>query len=419
MSDTADAPHYPLSGVRVVDLSHIYNGPYATYLLALAGAEVIKIEPPGGEHLRHRAALGGAALPFAMLNGNKKSLCLDLKCAEGHAVLLDLVRRSDVLVENFAPGVTDRLGFGPEAVQAINPRLIYASSTGYGRSGPYRDFPAMDLTMQAMCGVMSINGFPDRPPVKAGPALCDFFAGIHLYGGIVTALYDREKTGRGRVVEVSMQESVYASLSSNLGMYHGSGGKAPSRTGNRHGGLAEAPYNVYHTRDGFIAIICNNNRHFHALLKTMQREDLAADPRFATLKDRVAHIEEIDALVGAWTRGFAKLELAAMLRANRVPCAPIRELPEVVMDENMHARGSLQFIDHPEFGRIVVSHSPMRYDGTPLLPLQPSPRLGADTASVLRDVLGMSEADIERLQGAKQEEGSALHKLGAAAPRPH
>ncbi len=404
MGETADkteqttAPRYPLSGVRVIDLSHIYNGPYATYLMALAGAEVIKVEPPEGEHLRIRAKMGGAALPFAMLNGNKKSLSLDLKSAAARAVFLQLVRRADVLVENFAPGVTDRLGLGPQKLQAVNPRLIYASSTGYGRSGPYRDFPAMDLTVQAMCGVMSINGFPDRPPVKAGPALCDFFAGIHLYGGIVTALYEREKSGTGRVVEVSMQELVYASLSSNLGMYHASGGKTPPRTGNRHGGLAEAPYNVYPTRDGFIAIICNNQRHFQALLKAMRREDLANDPRFASLKSRVAHMAEVDEFVSAWTSDFGKSELAAMLRANRVPCAPVRELPDVVMDENMHARGSLQFLDHPEFGRIVVSHSPMRYEGTPLLPLSPSPDLGADTVSVLQEVLGLSSAEIRQLQ---------------------
>ena len=390
-------PRYPLSGVRVLDLSHIYNGPYATYLMALAGAEVIKVEPPQGEHLRVRANLGSAALPFAMLNGNKSSLALDLKSPKGRTVFLGLARTADVVVENFAPGVTDRLGIGPEQLHAVNPRLVYASSTGYGRSGPYRDYPAMDLTMQAMCGVMSINGFPDRPPVKAGPALCDFFAGVHLYGGIVTALYERERTGKGRVVEVSMQESVYASLSSNLGMYYASGGKTPPRTGNRHGGMAEAPYNVYPARDGYIARICNNQKHFHALLRAMRREDLADDPRFASLKSRVAHMDEVDELVGAWTAGFEKSDLAATLRANRVPCAPVRELPEVLMDENMHARGSLQFIDHPRFGRIVVAHSPMRYEGTALPPLKPSAELGGDTVSVLREVLGMPESEIARL----------------------
>lgn len=381
--------HYPLQDVVVIDLSHIYNGPYATFLMAMGGARVIKIEPHEGEHLRIRAELGGAALPFAMLNGNKDSIRLNLKDPEGKALFLDMIRRADVVVENFAPGVTDRLGLGAADLQKINPRLIYASSSGYGRSGPYRDYPAMDLTVQAMCGVMSITGHPDRPPVKAGPAIADFFAGIHLYGGIVTALYEREKTGLGRVVEVSMQESVYASLGSNLGMLYGLGGKNPPRTGNRHGGLAEAPYNVYPTSDGWIAIICNNNRHFDALLAAMEREDLKGDPRFESLKTRVAHIDEVDELVSAWTAGWPKGRLADHLRAHRVPCSEVRNLDEVYNDPHMHARGSLQRQDHPRYGRINVMHSPMRFDGTPLIPLRPSSDLGAETDKVL-DWLGVS-----------------------------
>jgi CoA:oxalate CoA-transferase len=394
---TQTTDRYPLSGVVVIDLSHIYNGPYATYLMALAGAQVIKIEPHGGEHLRIRAGLGGAALPFAMLNGNKQSVTLDLKSERGRALLFDLVRKADVMVENFAPGVTERLGIGPDAVRKCNPRLIYASSSGYGRSGPYRDYPAMDITVQAMSGVMSITGFPDQPPVKSGPALCDFFAGIHLYGGIMTALYEREKTGEGRVVEVSMQEAVYASLSSNLGMYHGQGNKLPPRTGNRHGGLAEAPYNVYPTSDGYIAIICNNNRHFHALLKAMEREDLKDDPRLQDLKTRVANIGFVDKIVGEWTVRFERDTLTELLLSHRVPHAPVRDLHEVINDPNMHARGSLQWIDHPEYGRIVVSHSPMRYDDTPLVPLRPSSRLGADNHEVLERMLGLSAEEVDRL----------------------
>ena len=387
----------PLAGVVVIDLSHIYNGPYATFLMAMAGATVIKIEPRGGEHLRIRANLGGAALPFAMLNSNKKMVTLNLKSERGRAVFMAMIKKADVVVENFAPGVTERLGLGAATLQAANTRLIYASSSGFGRTGPYRDYPAMDLTVQAISGVMSITGFPDRPPVKAGPALCDFFAGVHLYGGIMTALYQREKTGRGRTVEVSMQESVYPSLSSNLGMYHGRGNKVPPRTGNRHGGLAEAPYNVYPAADGFVAIICNNNRHFHALLAAMQREDLKEDPRFHDLKSRISHMEEVDALVGEWTAGIKRQRLTDLLREHRVPHAPVRDLEEVVNDPNMHARGSLQWIEHPEFGRVPLTHSPIRYEGTALLPLEPSGRLGAQNDAVFGDWLGLSAAEIKQL----------------------
>ena len=227
---------YPLAGIKVVDLSQIYNGPYATFLLAQAGAEVIKVEPKGGEHLRRRGVVGGAALPFAMLNANKRSVSLDLKNPQGRDLLIEMIKRADVLVENFAPGVMERLGFGVEAMHKVNPRLVYAQSSGYGQDGLYRDYPAMDLTVQAMSGIMETTGFPDREPVKAGPALCDFFAGVHLYGGIVTALLDRERTGRGRTVEVAMLDAVYASLSSSLGMSFGAGWQEAGRTGNRHGG---------------------------------------------------------------------------------------------------------------------------------------------------------------------------------------
>lgn len=381
----------PLAGVTVVDLSQIYNGPYATFLLATAGASVIKIEPPGGESLRRRGVVGGAALPFAMLNGCKQSLQLDLKSEDGKEILRDLVRKADILVENFAPGVMERLGLGAAALQEINPRLIYAQSSGFGSSGPYRDYPAMDLTVQAMAGVMSITGFPDRPPVKAGPALCDFFAGTHLYGAIVTALYEREKTGVGRQVEVAMLDAVYPSLSSSLGLHFATAGNAPEdrpppRTGNRHGGMAEAPYNVYPTSDGYIAIICVGDVHWRSLLTAMERSDLAGDPRFASLRDRVAHIDEIDAVVGAWTRGFAKQPLFELLMAHRVPCAPVRDLDEVVNDPHMHERGALQWQEHPTLGRIVVQHSPLRFLGSELRPLEPSHALGADAEAVLSGI---------------------------------
>ena len=232
----------PLTGLLVLDLGQIYNGPYCSFLLARAGATVIKIEPPGGENMRRRAVVGGAILPFAMLNSNKRFITLNLKSEAGRDLLLDLSAKADVVVENFAPGVMDRLGVGPQALLKRNPRLVYGAGSGFGWTGPYREYPAMDLTVQAMSGVMSITGEADGPPMKAGPALCDFFGGVHLYGAIVTALFERERTGEGRFVEVAMLDAVYPSLSSALGLWYGTQGAAPARTGNRHSGLAEAPY---------------------------------------------------------------------------------------------------------------------------------------------------------------------------------
>jgi len=388
----------PLAGVTVIDLTQIYNGPYATFMMAMAGADVVKIEPKGGEHLRRRGVVGGAALPFAMLNANKRAATLDLKSARGRELLLEMVRRADVLVENFAPGTMDRLGVGWEVVSAVNPRLIYAASSGFGRTGPNRDYPAMDLTVQAMSGIMSTTGFPDRPPVKAGPAFCDFSTGTHLYGAIVTALYEREKTGQGRSVEVAMQEAVYSSLSSSLGLHFGAGANAVMRTGNRHSGMAESPYNVYPASDGYIAIICVGDTHWRSLLQAMERSDVADDPRFADLRSRVDHMDLVDGIVGGWTAGKPKQELFELLMRHHVPCAPVREIDEVVNDAHMHARGALTWIDHPELGRIVVQRSPLRFEGTPLIELEPSGRLGQHNAAVYGDWLGLSATEIGELQ---------------------
>jgi CoA:oxalate CoA-transferase len=384
----------PLAGVVVVDLGQIYNGPYATFLMARAGAKVIKIEPPGGENMRRRGVVGGAMLPFAMLNANKSFATLNLKTERGKTLLRRMVGRADVLLENFAPGVMDRLGLGPQTLMAEHPRLIYAASSGYGWSGPYRDYPAMDLTVQAMSGVMSTTGYSDGPPTKSGPALCDFFAGVHLYGAVMTALYERERTGKGRFVEVSMLESVYFSLSSSLGLYYGSDGKGPPRTGNRHAGLAESPYNVYPTKDGWLAIICVTDVHWAQLIEAMKKPELANDARFATLKSRVAHMDLVDSLVAAWTRTFDKEELFKLLMKHRVPCAPVRDLGEVMNDPHLHARGALRRVDHPTLGEIVLSTGAMRFSDEPL-ELLPSKELGADNVAIYRDWLGLSETELD------------------------
>ena len=392
------APGYPLQGLTVVDLGQIYNGPYCTFLMAMAGARIIKIEAMGGENLRRRGVVGGAALPFAMLNSNKTFATLNLKALRGKELLRRMVAKGDVLVENFAPGAMERLGLGYEDLRVLNPRLIYGSGSGFGRSGPNRNYPAMDLTVQAMAGIMNVTGYPDRPPVKAGPALCDFSGGVHLYAAIMTALYEREKTGVGRLVEVSMQEAVYASLSSNLGLHYSMGNAVPPRTGNRHGGLAEAPYNVYPAADGHIAIICVNEAHWLGLLKAMRREDLLADPRFVDLKRRVEHMDEVDELVAGFTAQHAKKALFDLLMSHRVPCAPVRDLDEVVNDEHMHARRALEWVEHPLYGRVCLPNSPLRFDGVEPIAIRPSGALGCDNQQVYGDWLGLSAAEITQLQ---------------------
>ncbi|WP_342644231.1 CaiB/BaiF CoA transferase family protein [Rhodoligotrophos ferricapiens] len=388
----------PLEGITVIDLGQIYNGPYATLLMAMGGARVIKIEPLQGENMRRRGAVGGAMVPFAMLNSNKEFITLNIKSEQGRKLLKEMVAKADVLLENFAPGVMDRLGLGPKVMMELNPRLVYAAGSGFGWSGPYRDYPAMDLTVQALSGVMSTTGFPDRPPVKAGPAVCDFFGGIHLYAAVVTALLDRERTGKGHFVEVSMLEAVYCSLSSPLGLYFGGNGQLPTRTGNRHSGLAEAPYNVYRAADGWIALICVSETHWTSLLEAMERTDLNGDPRLGSLKARVENIDFVDETITAWTSTRTREELYDRLRKHRVPCAPVRDLDEVVHDPHLHERGMLRNVEHPLLGPLVLPTTPLRFDGKAPPEIEPSKTLGADNDEVYRDFLGLDAKEIEQLR---------------------
>jgi CoA:oxalate CoA-transferase len=386
----------PLAGVAVLDFGQVYQGPYATLLMAQAGADVIKIEPPQGEPLRRRAPPGkSTTFPIAMLNSNKRAITLNLKHERGRALLFRMAEKGDVLLENFAPGVMDRLGVGWKVLHEINPRLIYASGSGYGLSGPDRDNLAMDLTIQAVSGLISTTGFADGPPVKAGPAVVDFLSGIHLYAAVVTALFEREQTGQGRLVEVAMQEAAYATLTSPLHAYHDTG-EVPSRTGNASHG--RVPLNVYPTRDGYVAINVAVEEHWHNLLKAMGREDLRDDPRFRDNAARVAHRDEVDALVADWTQSLGKMECFALAKRHRIPLAPVREVDEVMHDRHMHERGMLKWIEHDEIGRIVVPTSPLRFHGADPVDTLPSPKLAQHNAEIYGGWLGLSAAEIAELE---------------------
>ena len=387
----------PLSGVTVVDCGQIYNGPYCTLLMAMAGAEVIKVEPIGGENLRRRAAVGGAAVPFAMLNSNKRCVTLNLKTARGKEVFLSMIGKADVLVENFSVGAVARLGLGYDSLKVVNPRLVYASGSGYGRSGPMKGYPAMDIAVQAMSGLMSINGFEDRPPVKVGPAVADFFGGVHLCAAIVSALYERHSTGLGQLVEVSMMESVYASLASNLGLYYAKNGEVSARTGNRHGGMAESPYNSYPTTDGFIAIVASSDAQWSRLLAAIGRAELVGDVRYSTLRERVARMDEVDAIVESFTTTRTRDDAFATLVGAGVTCAPVRDLGEVVNDAHMLERGALEWIEHPLYGRMPLPRSPLRFSDAPLPDIEPSGETGRDNAEIYGEWLGLGAAGVAEL----------------------
>jgi len=390
----------PLEGMLVLDLGQVYNGPYCGLLLGFMGARVLKIEPPEGDVVRRRKR-DVEPYPLVMLNSNKESVVLNLKHPEGKALFLRLARKADVVVENFAAGVMDRLGLGWEALRAQNPRLVYGVGNGFGLTGPYRDLPAMDLTIQAMSGIMNATGYPDRPPVKAGPAVSDFLAGVHLFAGILGALLHRERTGQGQLVEVAMLEASIMALASAVGAFMDADGGVPERTGNRHPALAIAPYNVYPTNDGYVAIFTASERHWHSIARVLGREDLLENPAYASTPARAARMEEIDAMVEAWTRQRGKDAVMVALTKAHVPCAPVRTAREVVNDPHLLERGVWVDVEHPRRGKTRVPISPIRLHGSaPATVERPAPRLGQDTDRVLSELLGLRAGELAALHAA-------------------
>src|SRR4029078_2022786 len=386
----------PLAGVIVLDFGQVYQRPYATMLMAKAGADVIKIEPPQGEPLRRRAPpRKSTPFPIAMLNGNKRAITLNLKHERGRDLLFRMVEKGDILLENFAPGVMDRLGVGYGVLSEINPRLVYASGTGYGLSGPDRDNLAMDLTVQAMGGLISVTGPADQPPLKAGPAVVDFLSGIHLYAATITALFERERTGKGRMVEVAMQEAAYATLTSQLEAFWQTG-KVPPRTGNASHG--RVPINVYPTKDGYIAMNLAVEEHWHSLLTAMGREELRGDPRFDSPAARVENREETDGLIADWTRMLGKMEVFSIAKRHRIPLAPLRDVGEVMHAPHMHERGFLADIEHDEIGPVTVPNSPLRYHGADPVEALPSPKLGQHHDEIYGRWLGAQAGEIKALK---------------------
>lgn len=395
---TATLNRMPLEGIKVLDLGQIYNGPYAGFLLAQAGADVVKVEPLRGDALRGRSR-HGQTIPWSMaaLNQNKRGLALDLKSGQGKALLFDLARQADILLENFAPGVLDRLGCGAKELQTANPRLIYATGSGFGTTGPDKDNLAMDLTIQASSGMMSVTGPEGGAPMKAGMAVCDFFGGIHLYSAIMTALFERSVTGIGRVVEVAMVEAALPVLTTNIAGMLENGGVPVPRRGNRHPAKAAAPYNVYECLDGHVALLCIREEHWHSVAKVIGREDMLADDRFSSPANRAAHDELVDEAVIAWSSKLPKKEAARQMQDAHVACAVIRDLTEIISDPHMRGRGTIFDQEHPSLGQVPMPRSPLRYHGAPLPPDVPSPDLGEHSRVVLAEWLNLSQTEIDLL----------------------
>jgi crotonobetainyl-CoA:carnitine CoA-transferase CaiB-like acyl-CoA transferase len=384
----------PLAGIRVLDLGHVFQGPYATFLMAMAGAEIIKVESPTGDMMRKRARDGD--YPFRALNTCKRGIVLNLKTARGKQLLLDLARSADVLVENFAPAVMPRLGLGAEAFLKVNPRLIYASASGFGSTGPYTDKLALDLTIQAMGGMMSTTGELGGRPLKAGVPVADFMSGAHLYGAIVTALFERERTGKGRAIEVSMLEACFAPMLPAAGHAYASN-HVPRRTGNRHVADSYVPFDTFEASDGHVAIVCATDDHWLKLTETMERPDLRDDPELRNLAGRIARIDEVTVEIQKWVGTRTRDEVSAVCEKGRIPAAPLRDALEVLSDPHLHARGFLS-VQETEAGPVALPNSPMRYAGSALRTLGSPPALGEHTDEVLSEFCGLDAATLAALR---------------------
>ena len=391
----------PLDDIRVLDLTHFVNGPYATMLLSYMGAEVTKVESPKwGDGMRpgyRRSKDQPLGMAFALMNSNKRSITLNLKSDEGKQIFKRLVSKADVVVENYEAGTMERMGLGYEVLAQVNPRIIYANSTGYGQSGPNRTLPAFDPIVQAMTGVMALTGQPDDPPLKAGVIFADVLGATHLCAGILGAIRQRDRTGRGTMVEISMQEAILPTLVSHISAYYGMGLRQ-LREGNRGSGGVITPANAYPASDGWVMILAADNTRWRKLCALMGKPELAEDPRYAKLSGRSKNRNEIDRLIGEWTRTKTREQLMTELSANDVICGIVKELPEVMTDPHLFERGALRDIEHPQLGRMTIFTSPLRFGGKPTAPKTPSPLLGADNQRVYGQELGLSEEEIADLR---------------------
>lgn len=401
MSNDDCSPGPAYDGLTVLDLSQVLLGPYCTMLMSRLGADVIKIEPPTGDPLRqYRSVDGAVTAGFGLINTGKRGLCLDLKKEAGRDLFLRLVEDADVVVENFGPNTLERLDLSYDVLAGRNSRIILASGRGYGSEGPYRNYLAMDLMIQAVSGVLTTTGFPENPPVKAGVPIADLTAGIHLMAAIAVALYQRTHTGHGQHVTVAMHDCLLPTLNSPLGSWLDSGGTQPERTGNRHSGLAVAPYNVYPADDGWIAILALTDRHWQNLCTAMGREDLAARPELKANRDRVKRMDEIDELIAEWSAHYSKRDVFERLGSAGVPAAPVLSLGEVVDDPQVRAQEMLQEIDGPNGQRVLTYGNPIRLGASPSVAVTPPPGIGADSDELLVEKLGLDAAEIAQLREA-------------------
>ncbi len=385
-----------LEHIKVLDFTRALAGPFCTFKLTQLGAEVIKVEIPGegdASRTNEPQTEGGESYMFISVNRGKKSITLNLSAERGREICKQLVKRVDVLVENFSPGVMDRLGLGYEELSRVNPGLIYASSSGFGHTGPYSPRPAYDTIAQAMGGLMSQNGFPDGPPTMVGVAVSDMLAGLYNTISILAALQYRSRTGEGQYIDISMQDCTWDIAGAGAAAIYYGTGEIPQRKGNRYFGA----FGVYPARDGDVVINVVTVGQWENLLRVMGRGDLLGVAKYADRTERRENTEEIDALVEEWTRERTTKEIVKMLSDAHLPASPVPTFDQVANDPQLLSRNMVAEVDQVISGKVKVTGSPFKLSKTPGDPTLPAPFLGQHNHEIYCDVLGYNEQEIRQL----------------------
>jgi formyl-CoA transferase len=383
-----------LDGLVLIDCTEVLAGPFCSMLLADMGVEAIKVERPGtGDNQRGNGPhVNGFPYPFTMVNRNKRSLTVNLKRPEGRAIVHRLAERADIFLENFRPGTMGELDLGYERLHALNPRLVYASVSGFGQTGPYRERGGFDLIAQGMSGLMSVTGEPDRPPAKSGYPVTDLGAGLFCAYGILAALYARERTGRGQRVDTSLFEAGIAFSVWQTAKYLGTG-EPPGPMGSAH--PLSAPYQAFRASDGYVIVGAGSQALFMRLCAALGREELAEDARFATPPARMEHTAPLaEELERTFATRYAEEWLLTLTEAG-IPCGPIYDVAQMLQDPQARARGMVVESEHPVAGRITNIGNPVKLSETPWQYRSPAPILGADTDAILAS-LGYDEATVAR-----------------------
>ncbi len=388
----------PLAGIRVLDLTRVLAGPFCTMILSDLGAEVIKVEIPGtGDDSRAFGPfLNNRSLYFLSINRGKKSVSLNLKSPRGREILLGLIRQCDILVENYRPGVMDKLGLGYEALKEINPRLIYAASTGFGHTGPDSQKPAYDILAQARGGIMSITGYESFAPTRVGMSLGDINASLFTAIGINAALYQRESTGMGQKIDVSMLDCQVAILENALSRYQAEG-KSPKPLGNRHPTIS--PFQAYQGTDGYFVIAVGNDSLWKSFCGAMQIPGLFEDARFSTNRLRTEHIDSLNSILEPVFLTRRKEEWLCLMDQSGIPCAPINDIEHVMQDIQILSRNMIVEVEDELAGTVKIAGNPIKMTNVPESPSRGKvPEIGEHNAEVYGGMLGMDEAELALLK---------------------